>query len=289
MAGRPGLFRAWRPDRARGGASIRLVAVLSLSIVSLMFRLAAPEAVAAGQSWQFVGTPTALATGVSTTVRVTVTNNSGNNSSGEGIGCVRIAIPAAFVVTTTSLVSVSGGHSWSVSKSGSGPTTVTLDAASDSDRIVGSPSNETVVVDITGSASAPGSFSWTGDEFNDPGCGGNYNRPLTIAFTVTTANTAPVANADSATHDPRPDAHRGGARRPGKRHGRRRQSADGGPRFHDHEGFADPECERLLVVHAERGLRGRRLLHLPRLRRHGAFQRRHRFDHGDEHCPGRDR
>lgn len=189
--------------RSRPRRSPRTTAWVVVVAAVAAARFSLPDAVLAGQSWSITASPTTISAGVATSVRITATNTSGNNGGGEAIGCIRIVIPAGFDVQSTALVSVPPGRSWAVTTTGGGSSTVTASAASDGDRIVGSPELESIVFDVTVLNTQTGTWNWTANEFNKGDCSGSFAQPIQLNIEVANSNGAPVATGDAWTviHD----------------------------------------------------------------------------------------
>ena len=180
----------------RGHSARRARVLLAALIVAL--QLAVPALVFAGQSWAITADLSSVPSGSSTSVAVRIVNTSGNSSSGEGIGCVTISIPAAFTVNTATKTSVTSSLNWSVSKTGSGPTVVTAQAADNGNRLLGSPVKDEVVLDLSVTGGAQGSYVWTADEYQDWDCTGDFHSTVLVPMTIAApANVAPVAVDDS--------------------------------------------------------------------------------------------
>jgi cell division septation protein DedD len=176
------LTRLWPGQSVAGPVALALLAALVVATPVL-----------AGQTWTLAASPTAVPAGVATEIQWTARNTSGSSGSGESISCVQLAVPAVFAVVSTRIVSVDGGHAWSVS---SLLGTVSAHAAAAGDALQGGTASQAVVIGVTVIGSVPGSYSWTGNELKDPACLSSYNRPIGVTISVA-ANLPPVALPDT--------------------------------------------------------------------------------------------
>ena len=180
--------------RAPGRRVPRLLAILSGSLLLAL----SPAVAAAAQAWSISASPSSLVVGRATAVTVVAKNLSGSSGGGEGIGCVIITMPSSFVIASVSILSVPSGYSWSSSFVNGATPTVSLQAAADPDRLLGTPFFESITVRVTVTSSVTGAASWTGNEFNKPKCTGGFGLPLTMPFLTTLPpNQPPVASDDS--------------------------------------------------------------------------------------------
>lgn len=169
-----------------------------IAVAALLVGALLPVSVLAAQAWTASADRASVVPAQSTTVTVTVANTSSGNGGGEAIGCITLAIPSQFTVSANAIVSTPPGDTWSISRSGSNPTIVTVVAQGDGDRLKGSPDLDQLVVSVTVTGGATGSYQWTADEFNKPDCSQPWNAPIQIPMAVAAPpNTPPVANPDS--------------------------------------------------------------------------------------------
>jgi hypothetical protein len=183
------------------------VAVLALS--------ATPAAVLAARAWSLTAAPTVLVAGVPTTVTLNVTNT-GGNGGGDEITCVRVTVPSSFTVAGASIVSVRGQligptvAAWQVVWSGG--SMVVFKNPADNYPLVGStPPLDRATFTITGTATTPGTMSWSSEAFDHPGGSGNTNcgsgqfPTLQTTFTVAGLSPSPtITPRPTATPSPRP-------------------------------------------------------------------------------------
>ncbi len=180
---------AWRRSALRSPLMLFTVAALVLGS-------AFPSVAAASAAWQLTRSPVWVVPAIPTEVEVIPKNVS---SGGEVMGCIKVTIDPAFTVTAAQIVSAPTGKSWSVSFGGS-PTVVTAIAASDPDRLKGSPAQDAVDIGITVLGVLPGIHSWVANAYAKPGCGSDLNQPKTFSVRISLTNplnVAPVAVDDA--------------------------------------------------------------------------------------------
>ncbi|MEK6721532.1 MAG: Ig-like domain-containing protein [Chloroflexota bacterium] len=176
----------------------------AFALVALVAQLVVPSAALAVQSWSVSSDTSSLGFYVPTDVTITATNTSTTTSAAEAIGCVTIVLPAKFTVSSAVVQSVSSGSTWTVGVATGGSNTVSAVAASDGDRLFGSPLTDQLVLRIRVMATQIGTFNWTARQFNTIDCASGLGSPVGLPVTVTVgSNNSPVAVADSASvsHD----------------------------------------------------------------------------------------
>jgi hypothetical protein len=159
--------------------------------------------VAAAQSWTVSANPTAIAGGSTDKVRLTIKNTSSSDGGNNGIGCIKITIPAQFTIGNPSIVSVSNGESWSASKASR---TVTAKGDSNGDRLREDPDNDTLVLDVPVSANLVALGPWNIRAFEKIACQNGNFGPKSIMITVLVSPTpAPTPKPTPApTPNPTP-------------------------------------------------------------------------------------
>ena len=171
---------------------------------ALGLQLALPAGVLASQSWTATADPSSVSTAGSTTVSV-------DDDQYVQLGWLRLvhrvrpdpgADPDSSSVQRLFRTS-RPGHSWSISSSGLGPTTVTARAATNADALSGDPDYEQIVVAITVTGVVPGSYSWTANELNSHNCAADFGQPVSLPMTVVLAPTPTPAPTATPTPTPR--------------------------------------------------------------------------------------
>ena len=173
--------------------------VTAFAALALLVGMLVPLSVfGATRDWSLTRTP-AMVTGGPASVQVTATNT-GDDGGGEAVGCVVIAIPAsAFTVTGVTLDSVSDGDDWSASFSGDG-TWWFVNITSDSNGQNRLHALESVIATVTFTDTGlDGTFSWTGNAFNEKECTDDFGMPRTVSVTIDGAvvDNPPVAQPDA--------------------------------------------------------------------------------------------
>ncbi len=163
---------------------LRLAAAVGLIAMSL--GIAGP--VAAVQSWQVTMSPTSFDAGDTVTVVVTVTNTGGSGGD-DMIGCVRVRIPAAMDVVSTSIVDAPSGGPWDVSSSGS--TLVEAHARTGAARLEGGSVNDQLRIGIRVTGTTVGAYTWTSDAFQNIDCANPFNQPDRGTVTIKAGSATP--------------------------------------------------------------------------------------------------
>jgi hypothetical protein len=182
-------------------------------LLALLVLGATPAVVLAARSWSIVPTPTALVSGVPTTVSLAVTNT-GGNGGGDEMTCVRVTVPPSFTVTGASILSVRSQpvgpaiSAWQVVWPGGG--FVVFKNPADNYPLVGStPPVDRAVFTITGVAAAPGPMTWSSQAFDKAGssgttnCGSGQFPTVQMTFSVTGLAPSPTV-APTPQPTPRP-------------------------------------------------------------------------------------
>ena len=177
-------------------ATSRRSAFLILALV--IASIARPADSSAAQLWTFIGNRALLASGTAAVVNVTATNLS---ALGESIGCVKISIPGEFTILAASVTSVTGGLTWSATKSGAN---VTANANSAADRLVGAPDFDQLVVAITVLPLAPGSYLWSANAYATTSCSNGSGSPISIPMVITSAPLPTPTPTPAPTPSPTP-------------------------------------------------------------------------------------
>ncbi len=157
---------------------------LTAGLVVVLSGATAANAIAATQSWTIVANRSSVPLGTPATVTLTIVNTSSEKGGGAGIGCVAIAIPAAYTPTGVNVVSVTSGLSWTAGLSASAPRGIKATAASNGDRLQGDPIDDVLVLQVHVNGRAVGSAAWTANEFQNSDCSGSYRKPVRISMSV---------------------------------------------------------------------------------------------------------
>lgn len=171
-----------------------------LILALLILEIARPATSYAAQNWAVIADKAVVVAGTSSVVNVSITNLSTSNGGGEAIGCVKLSIPGGFTILSVSVKSVSRGLSWSTTYAGQN---VTIQAASDSNRLTGAPDLDQIVVAVAVLPAAAGVYRWNANEFGKPDCSNAYGSPLSIPMVIAAAPTP--TPAPTATPTPTPD------------------------------------------------------------------------------------
>jgi hypothetical protein len=190
----------------RAGAHRRVAIAVAAALL-----LITPAVAFAARSWRLTAVPTALVSGVPTTITLSVTNT-GGNGGGDEMTCVRISIPSSFTVSGASIVSVRGQvvgpavQGWQVVF---GAGLVVFKNPADNYPLIGSsPPLDQAVFTITGVANVAGSMTWNGTAFDKAGstgttgCGSGQFPVLQVPFAV--VGTTPATPAPTPIPTPRP-------------------------------------------------------------------------------------
>ena len=177
-------------------ATSRRSAFLILALV--IASIARPAESSAAQLWTFIGNRALLASGTAAAVNVTATNLA---ALGESIGCVKISIPGEFTILAASVTSVTGGLTWSATKSGAN---VTANANSAADRLVGAPDFDQLVVAITVLPLAPGSYLWSANAYATTSCSNGIGSPISIPMVITSVPSPTPTPTPAPTPSPTP-------------------------------------------------------------------------------------
>ena len=145
-------------------------------------------AVGAVRTWSLTRSPAAITAGARSAVTLVVTDTGGSGGSSQ-LGCLTVAIPSGFGVSSASVTAAPAGKTWAASVAGAGPATVTVRAASDKARLVGGSRRESVTFRVVVAGRSPGAFAWTGTAFADRGCGRSLGGSQRLTVTVTAAAT----------------------------------------------------------------------------------------------------
>jgi hypothetical protein len=139
-------------------------------VLAVLVSVLQPAPVDAGSSWSVSRSPSSLTVSTVDTVDHRVVNT-GSTAVDDAIGCVTWTIPDSFDITMATVVSVSGGHAWTVSVVEGNPSVVTYRAATASDRIrAGETPNEYVEGSIDVIPSTVGSYSWQVGAYGGTDC-----------------------------------------------------------------------------------------------------------------------
>jgi VCBS repeat-containing protein len=181
-----------RAGRIHPGA---LVMVVVLTLVVGMIR---PSIVLAAHAWTIGTSTSSVVQHVSTAVSITIQNTSTNDGGGDSTGCVQITVPTAYSVDAVTIDSVGGGYSWTAGVGGTGPTTVTLAAINDHNRLRGDPQFTVLQATITVTGHTVGSAAWSALEYEHWDCKGVQGPAVSLPMAVTPGvNAAPTAVDDS--------------------------------------------------------------------------------------------
>ena len=178
----------------RRGARTGIAAVSAV----LVLALAAGGVAAALRAWTVSASPTSIPVGVQSAVTLTVTNI-GAGGGGEEIGCVKFTLPASFNLGSASIVSLPTGKTWTATTSGNTVAFISLKG-----RLVGGTKREPGVFRVVVTPSVGGTYTWTGNAWNDKNCsGGLFPDAESVTITVTRSTPTP-APTPKATPRPTP-------------------------------------------------------------------------------------
>ncbi|HEY7332960.1 MAG TPA: Ig-like domain-containing protein [Candidatus Limnocylindria bacterium] len=180
--------------------AITRVATMLLGIAVVLSLTLPMAAFAAVRNWSLTRSPASVSGGTSV-VSVTATNT-GDDGGGEAVGCVLIVIPnASFSVSGVSIVAVGdSGDDWSAAFV-VGPSDTTVALTSDSGGGNRLHQGEWVVADVTFTDTGlDGTFTWTGNAYNEEDCTDDFGMPRSVSVTIDGApsNSAPTVSDDAA-------------------------------------------------------------------------------------------
>jgi outer membrane biosynthesis protein TonB len=167
------------------GVSRSLLVTAALALWSLAMIQPAAGAV---RTWTLTRSPAAITAGSRTAVTLVVTDTGGSGGSSP-LGCLTVAIPSGFGVSSASVTAAPAGKTWAASVAGAGPATVTVRAASDKARLVGGSRRESVTFRVAVTGRSPGAFAWTGTAYADRSCSRSLGGSQRLTVTVTAAPT----------------------------------------------------------------------------------------------------
>lgn len=169
----------------------------TLSLAGVII-LGSPTEVSAAAVWQASASPTSIAAGIQSDVKVAVSLQSLIVT--DRAGCIVVAAHPAFGVSAATITAVPPGKSWQVVP----PVTsgqVRITAASSADRLGSLIGSESLAVAITVLGSAGGSYAWSVTAYTGTDCTGSIGmRTVTIGITSSVTPTpAPIPSATPTT------------------------------------------------------------------------------------------
>jgi hypothetical protein len=169
---------------------------------AIALAVAAGGVAAALRAWTVSASPTSIPVNIQSHIDLTVTNV-GAGGGGEEIGCMKFTLPASFNLSGASIVALPTGKTWTATISGN-----TVAFASVKGRLVGGTKREQGVFRVVVTPSAGGTYSWTGNAYNDKNCsGGLFPDTISVAITVTGSTPTPRPTPQpTARPTPRPTA-----------------------------------------------------------------------------------
>ncbi len=182
--------------------------VAGLVVAFAVFGLTlAPVVAAANTTWTVSSDKSQVGLLVSSDVEVTITNTTSVNQQGEWIGCVTISLPSAYALTGASIVSVSNGGPWSITR---GSRSATARAINSGDSLRGDPEDDSVVVRLTLRGQFLSSADWAVQVWEKKDCesGEDMIKSLPMAVVLlslpTPTPTPPPTPAPTPVPTPRP-------------------------------------------------------------------------------------
>jgi hypothetical protein len=183
--------------------------LLAAATTTLLLLAAFQPVLGAVRTWTLTRSPASITAGTRTAVTLVVTDTGGAGATSQ-LGCLTVAIPAGFSVSSASVTAAPAGKSWSATVSGSGPATVTARAATDKSRLVGGAKRDSVTVRVVVTGRTRGTFAWTGTAYSERGCsktlGGSQRLTISVAAAPTPRPTAAPTPRPTAKATPRPTA-----------------------------------------------------------------------------------
>lgn len=122
---------------------------------------------AAGTTWTVAVSPSTIDAGKHTTMKVTF-SNLGGPSGDEDLGCVTVAIPAAFNVLLPVVTDVPSDMLWFASETGN--TTVVIQASGGGDRLPPDDPSASVTVTMSVTSLVSGQYTWTATPYRSQDC-----------------------------------------------------------------------------------------------------------------------
>ena len=191
-------------DRGRSSRAITRVA-LAVSLCALAGGRTA-SVLGASPTWVLDATPSAIEAALPTTIDVTFSNR-GGPTGGDDLGCVRIAIPAAFTVVPPLTTKSPPGTSWKSKLT----TVVTVKATSGGDRLDAQDQTSSVTVSIPVLAVVPGTYTWTATAYAAQDCTKPFPeqiKPTITVYLLVSSDADPDTDADRRRRQPTPNRHR---------------------------------------------------------------------------------
>ncbi len=170
------------------------------AVAAVLLAASSTGPVAAGVTWEITRSPASTAPGVRTTVEV-VLWNLGGPAGDQDLGCVRIAIPGAFDVTSAQVTGRPTGTTWAASMSGS--TTVTIKPSKGGDRL-GPNSGDTVTTDIVVERLSGGTIGWVAKAYEAHDCMKPFGEPIVLSMLSTPVATPTPPPTPAPTPVPTP-------------------------------------------------------------------------------------
>ena len=185
----------WRP-LARAGRILLVVITLGWLIVAVP-----TVVVGASGGWTIARTPSSVVAGVKTAIDVTATNTAG----GSSLGCVRLQVPAAFVVDAVVVDAVQPSHAWTADAPTAGPsgsTIVQVHGVTEADILKGD--GDTVAFHVTVTGTGSGAYSWPAESRDHATCTSGIDTDSITVSIVGAQPTATPAPTPTPSPTPRP-------------------------------------------------------------------------------------
>ncbi len=165
-------------------STVVITAVLAVAV----FAAAPIHATAAPPPWTITRTPGFIDNGAKTAIKVTFSNR-GGPAGDDPLGCVTIAIPPQFAVSSVIVTAEPAGTDWTASAAGG---TVSIRASSPGDRLDPKAHNTSVSASISVTGSAVGTYDWVADAWSSTDCGGPFDAPVTLPVQIKPGTPTPT-------------------------------------------------------------------------------------------------
>lgn len=187
-------------ERRRPVARAGRILLVVITIGSLA--VAVPTVVlGASGGWTIARTPSSVVAGVKTAIDVTATNTAG----GSSLGCVRLQVPAAFVVDAVVVDAVQPSHAWTADAPAAGPsgsTIVQVHGVTEGDILKGD--GDTVDFHVTVTGTGSGAYSWPAESRDHATCTSGIDTDSITVSIVAAQPTAAPTPTPTASPTPRP-------------------------------------------------------------------------------------
>ena len=146
----------------------------------------APGTVLAAAGWSLTASPMSVANGAATNVAMRVTDTDGSGDH----GCLRVVLPAAYTVLGMATLGWTGPTPWTISATGSGPTTVRVRNPDGGGKLK---DGDWVDFRVTVRGNQQGSFGWTATIYQNTDCTGSPAlAPITLSMSVSAPAPTPT-------------------------------------------------------------------------------------------------